>query len=418
MEYECTPQEEILSRIARFQELLQGNDIAGALISQNADLFYFAGTIQPSSLFIPAQGEPVLAVQGNLDRALDESRLGQIVPLKNSHQLDQALSDFNYSIRGRVGLEMDVLPVRHYFVLCQDFPEADFLDISELIRKVRMVKSEYEILQIRKAAEILNQVMGEAQRSIRPGMTELDVESILGALARRLGHQGRLRMRGYNQEMFYAHIFCGKTAALPSFMKTPLGGSGTTPAIAQGASFNTIAENEPLVIDFGVGINGYVTDMTRTFVIGELPQELAKAYSFAKEVKDFMEHWVRPGRYCSLLYEQVIELAHEGGYQDYFMGYKEHQVPFVGHGLGLEIDEYPLIAPNFHQEFQENMVFAFEPKLVFPGVGAIGVEDDYLVTRTGVERLTTYDDQVLTIDYPEIASGSTEPTKGGQSRLR
>ena len=137
MEYECTPREEILSRIARFQELLQGNDIAGALISQNADLFYFAGTIQPSSLFIPAQGEPVLAVQGNLDRALDESRLGQIVPLKNSHQLDQALSDFNYSIRGRVGLEMDVLPVRHYFVLCQDFPEADFLDISELIRKVR-----------------------------------------------------------------------------------------------------------------------------------------------------------------------------------------------------------------------------------------------------------------------------------------
>lgn len=400
MEYECTPDKEILWRIARFQKLLQENDIAGALISQNVDLFYFAGTIQRSFLFIPAQGEPVLAVQGNLSRALRESRLSHIVPLKNSHQLGQVLSNFNYSVRGRIGLEMDVLPVRYYFILCQDFPEANFRDISELIRKVRMIKSKYEISQIRKGCEILNQVMREAQRSIRPGMTELKVDSLLGALARRLGHQGRLRMREYNQEMFYAHVFCGKTAALPSSLDSPLGGLGTTPAIAQGASFNTITENEPILIDFGVGINGYVTDMTRTFVIGKLSQELGYAYSFAKEVKDFMEHWVRPGRYCSSLYKEVIELANRAGYQDYFMGYRGRQASFVGHGIGLEIDEYPLIAPNFHQEFQENMVFAFEPKLVFPDVGAVGVEDDYLVTGTGVERLNTYDDHILTIDYP------------------
>ena len=400
MQYEYTPQEEILSRIARFQKSLQDNDIGGALISQNADLFYFTGTIQTSYLFIPAQGEPVLAVQGNLERALRESRLNQIVPLRSGHQLGQALSNFGYQLKGRVGLELDVLPVKHYFVLCQDFPEADFLDISEPVKKVRMVKSEYEILQIRKACEILSQVMHEAQRSIRPGMTELEVDSMLGALARRLGHQGRLRMRGYNQEMFYAHVLSGTTAAIPSFTKTPLAGLGTTPAIAQGASFNTIAENEPLLIDFGVGINGYITDMTRTFVIGQLPRELQQAYSFAQKVKGFMEHWVRPGRRCSLLYKEIIKSAQQEGYQDHFMGYKEHQVSFIGHGIGLEIDEYPLVAPKFHQKFEENMVFAFEPKLIFPGVGAVGVEDDYLVTRNGVERLTTYDDGVLTIDYP------------------
>ncbi len=399
MEYEYTPQEEILSRVARFQRLLQENDINGALISQSVDLFYLAGTIQASFLFIPAQGEPLLAVQRNLDRALQESRLGQIIPLKNSRELGRALSDFGYPVRGRVGLEMDVLPVRHYFVLCQDFPAANFLDISELIRKVRMIKSEYEICQIRKACEILGQIMREAQRSIRPGMTELEVDANLGALARRLGHQGRLRMRGYNQEMFYAHVLCGKTGAIPSFLKAPLGGLGTTPAIAQGASFNPVAENEPLIIDFGVGINGYVTDMTRTFVIGKLSEKLRQAYTLLQEVKGFMEHWVTPGKRCSLLYKEITRLARQRGYQEYFMGYKGHQVPFVGHGIGLEIDEYPLIAPNFREEFQENMVFALEPKLVFPDVGAIGVEDDYLVTGTGVERLTTYDDQILTIDY-------------------
>jgi Xaa-Pro dipeptidase len=398
MEYQCTPREEIRSRIARFQKLLQDSEIAGALISQNADLFYFAGTIQRSFLFIPAEGEAVLSVHGNLGRALRESSLSQVVPLKNSQQLAQALSDFNYSVRGRIGLEMDVLPVRYYLVLCRDFPEANFVDVSELIRKVRMVKSGYEVSQIRKSCEILKQVMLEARRSIRPGMTELEVDSLLGALARRLGHQGRARMRGYNQEMFYAHVFCGKTATLSSVLSAPLGGLGTTPAIAQGASFNIIAENEPLIIDFVVGVNGYVADMTRTFVIGKLPQELQQAYSLAKEIKDFMEQWVRPKRRCSRLYKKVIELAQRRGYQDYFMGYKGHQVAFVGHGIGLEIDDYPVIAPGFNEEFEKNMVFAFEPKLVFPDVGAVGVEDDYLVTEAGVERLTTFDDQVLTID--------------------
>ncbi len=400
IEYQCTPHEEIQSRIARFQKLLQDGGIAGALISQNVDLFYFAGTIQRSLLFIPAEGEAILAVHGNLDRARRESSLSQVVPLKNSQQLTQVLSDFNCSIRGKIGLEMDVLPTKYYLLLRRNHPEADFLDISDFVRKVRMIKSEYEISQIRKACEILNQVMLEAQRCIRPGMTELEVDSMLTALARRLGHQGLLRMRGYNQEMFCAHVFCGKTAALPPTMNVPLSGLGTTPAIAQGASLNPITENEPLIIDFGVGINGYVTDMTRTFVIGKLPQKLQQAYSVAKEIKDFMEQWVMPGRSWSQLYREASELARRRGFQDHFMGYKEHQVAFLGHGIGLEIDEYPVIAPGFHEEFKENMVFAFEPKLVFPGVGAVGVEDDYVVTKEGVERLTTYNDQVITIDWP------------------
>ena len=397
MEYTHTPREEIQSRIARFQKSLQDSDIAGALISQNVDLFYFAGTIQRCFLFIPAEGEAVLAVHGNLERAQEESSLSQVLPLKKSQQLAQALCDFNYSIRGRIGLEMDVLPARYYLALRREHAEADFLDISELVRKVRMIKSEYEISQIRKACQILNQVMLEAQRSIRPGMTELEVDALLVGLARRLGHQGLLRMRGYNQEMFSAHVFCGKTATLSPTMNVPLGGLGTTPAIAQGASFNVITENEPLIIDFGVGINGYVTDMTRTFVIGRLSQKLQGAYSVAKEIKDFVEQWVTPGRSWSQLYGEIIELVRQKGYQDYFMGYKGHQVAFVGHGIGLEIDEYPVIAPGFHEEFRENMVFALEPKLVFPDVGAVGVEDDYVVTKAGMERLTTYNDQVLTI---------------------
>jgi Xaa-Pro aminopeptidase len=401
IEYECTPREELQARIARFQSLLQENDIEGALLSYNVDLFYFTGTIQRSFLFIPAQGEPILAVQRSLERALAESGLERIVPMKENNKIKQVLSDFGYLTRGKIGLEMDVLPVRRFFPLRQDFPEADFVDISELISKVRMIKSEYEISQIRKSSEVLNQVMADVKRNIRIGMTELELDSFLVAKATPLGHQGPARMRGYNREMYHGHFFCGATAAIPSFAESPLAGLGTTPASAQGPSFKVITKNEPIIIDYGVQINGYITDITRTYVVGELPQELKRAYSFVKEVKDFMEQWVMPGKKCSSLYKEAVTLARRHGYQDYFMGYKEYQVPFVGHGIGLEIDEYPIIAPNFHSQFQENMVFAFEPKLVFPEVGAIGVEDDYLVTATGVERLTTFDDRLLTIDYPQ-----------------
>jgi len=80
------------------------------------------------------------------------------------------------------------------------------------------------------------------------------------------------------------------------------------------------------------------------------------------------------------------------------MGFGEGQVKFVGHGLGLEIDEFPLIAPGFVQELAEGMVIALEPKFVFPGKGVVGLEDDYLVTPSGVERLTLTDQVLMKLE--------------------
>jgi Xaa-Pro dipeptidase len=397
MKYEYTPQSEIISRTGRFQHALQESKINGALISQNADLFYFAGTIQPSHLYIPAQGEPVLIVHGDMDRVSKESAIAQIIPEKKRNKLGNVLADSGYPLKGRIGLELDVLPARRYLSLCQDFPGAEFVDVSELIKTVRMIKSDYELAQFRKAYKVMDEVMEKAQKEIRPGMTELEVDGMLAGFARAKGHQGLIRMRGYNQDMFSTHIYCGITGAMPSFLVAPLGGQGTTPAIAQGGGFNRITENTPIIIDFGVAMNGYTTDVTRTFVIGDLSSELQNAYTFARRIKHFMEGWVRPGRYCDELYDEVIRQVREAGYQDYFEGYKENQVQFVGHGIGLEIDEYPLVAAGFHRAFQPNMIFAFEPKLVFPGVGAVGVEDDYVVTGTGLEKISTYDDDLLHI---------------------
>lgn len=261
-----------------------------------------------------------------------------------------------------------------------------------------MIKSDFEIAQLTKAAAVQSLVMEEAARNLKVGMTELDLEVVLNALARRKGHQGLYRMRAYNQEMMYSHVLAGLSATFHSFMDSPLGGLGTTPAYAQGAGFKTIERNMPVLIDYGVGINGYQTDMTRTFVVGKLPTEMEKAYWFSREVRDLIEDNVRPGVACPEIYQRVVEMAKERGYQDNFMGYKNSQVKFIGHGVGIELDEYPILASGFQEVFQENMVFAVEPKLIFPDQGAVGIEDNYVVRSGKVERLTLYRDDIIEVD--------------------
>jgi Xaa-Pro aminopeptidase len=180
-----------------------------------------------------------------------------------------------------------------------------------------------------------------------------------------------------------------------SFLNSPHGGSGNTPAMAQGASFRRIRKNEPIGIEYGVGINGYLADQFRTFVIGDLPSDLQEAHQCSREIHDLFAREAKPGVSCARLYAMARDFAQGAGLGEYFMGHGEGQVRFIGHGLGLEIDEFPVIAPNFAEELASGMVIAFEPKFVFPGKGVVGMEDDYEVTSSGVERLTLTEQELI-----------------------
>ena len=110
-----------------------------------------------------------------------------------------------------------------------------------------------------------------------------------------------------------------------------------------------------------------------------------------------MEKIARPGVPWSHLYHFSSQIVKKRGLEDYFIGTKENQASFVGHGIGLEIDEFPLLAKGFPQALEIGMVFAFEPKFIFPGIGVVALEDDYVVTEQGVEKLTHADDQIMVI---------------------
>jgi Xaa-Pro aminopeptidase len=235
----------------------------------------------------------------------------------------------------------------------------------------------------------------ELKEIIREGMTELEIDGHLALIARREGHMGILRMRGWNQEMTYAHVLSGESGATVTFLDSPHGGRGNTPAMAQGASSRKIGRNEPIGIDYGVGINGYLADQFRTYVIGDLPAELMRAHDCSVEIHSLFVKEAKPGVSCSDLYRLALKVAEKAGFGEQFMGHGEGRVRFIGHGLGLEIDEYPVLAPRFDQKLEPGIVIALEPKFVFPGKGVVGLEDDYLVTSTGVERLTLTDQTVI-----------------------
>jgi Xaa-Pro dipeptidase len=384
---ETVPKVEIEQRIRRFQAELAAIDLEGAFILQNADMFYFSGTIQSSVLFVPTQGQPILMVQKNLKRARRESGLKAIVPIENKSQIPRVLSDFGWVQLSRAGLEMDVLPTNLYFWFQKAMSRCRWVDVSDCIRRLRMIKSAYEVKQIKKAAAILHIGFTEIKEMIHPGMSELEIDGHLALIARREGHMGALRMRGWNQEMTYAHVLSGENGAVVSLLKSPHGGSGNTPAMAQGAGFRRVKKNEPIGIDYGVAVNGYIGDMFRTFVIGKLPDPLKKAHDCAQEILALLSEKAQPGISCAQLYAAAVEKAAKEGLRDFFMGHGEGQVRFIGHGIGLEIDDYPIVSPHFEGVLEEGMVLALEPKFVFPQKGLVGLEDDFLVTSNGLKRL-------------------------------
>lgn len=380
--FELVPAEEIKKRLMLFQEALSRKGIQAALIFQNVDLFYFTGTLQRGFLVVPEQDEPLLFVQRDFERASFESPL-RTVKVKGL----SVIKDLQVLKTARtIGLEFDVIPVDLYLRLKGLLGEKKFLDISSDILYLRSKKSPFELKQMERAMEITEHMFSQAMSSIKPDMTEIELEAVLQAEARKRGHQGWLRMRGLNQEMCNVSVLSGPNGSTPSYVDGPLKGAGSCPAIGYGSTHKPLLSGEPIVIDCGGAHNGYCTDETRTFVIGSLPPRMKEAYKVSLEVLELFEKEAMAGKGVRELYRKAVELVESRGLSDHFMGYGEGQVKFVGHGIGLEINEWPVIA-DLDFELEEGMVFALEPKFVFPGQGAVGVEVDYVVEPRGIRRL-------------------------------
>ncbi|PLX95693.1 MAG: aminopeptidase P family protein [Desulfuromonas sp.] len=384
-----TPATELTQRCRALQGQMVEAGLEATIILQNSDLFYFTGSIQQGVLYVPLSGEPVYLVRKDYGRARMESGLKEVAPLGSMRDLPGILTDFGLPKATRIGMELDVVPVALFHRWQKVFSDCDLVDASPLIRTVRAIKSEYEISIMKDCALIMDKIFQHAREIIAVGRTDLEVAADLECFARKEGHQGIMRFRAFNAELYFGHIFSGPDAAVPAFLDAPLGGLGLNPSVGQGASYKRIERNEPIIIDVMTAYDGYMVDQTRTMVVGKLPQQLEQAYYDMLKVQERLFEIARPGAIWGDVYQQCYDLAVELGYKDHFMGASGAQVSFIGHGVGLEVDEYPFIARGFaKQELQENMTFAFEPKAVYPGLGVVGVENTYRLTSDRLKRLT------------------------------
>lgn len=384
-----TPLAELSARHRNLQLLLREQEIDAAILVQNSDLFYFTGSIQKGLYYLPAEGEPVYFVFRDHGRARMESGLCHVEELDQLKNLPAELSRFGFSTPARLGLEFDVLPVLEAERYRRLFPGVELVTVSPFVREIRAVKSSYEIEIMKDCALLADRIYEHAKTVIRVGKTDHEVMAELFCFALKEGHQGLIRMRRFNAELFFGHIFSGVDGAVPAHLDAPLGGLGTTPAIGQGAGHKPIAANEPIIIDFIAAFDGYLVDQTRTLSVGPLPDKLQQAYHDMLEIQKLLFAVARPGVSWSELYRQCLQRAYDLGYADHFMGAGRSQVRFIGHGIGIEVDEYPFIAEGFEtQVLVPGMTFAFEPKAVYPGIGAVGVENTWRVAEDGIKRLT------------------------------
>jgi len=392
-----TPRGEIEKRIAGLQRILARKGFDAALILQKTDLFYFTGTIQQASLYVPAAGEPLLMVNKVLTRAKAESSIGRILPLASAKLIPEKLRRCGLPLPQLIGLELDVLPANLYFSYQEIFKDAEIADISTDIRLLRAVKSAHEIELMREAAAYSDRVAACVPELLREGMTEIELAGRIEAEARRMGHQGIVRMRLWGSEMFYGHLLSGPSGAVPTYLASPTGGSGVSPATAQSAGFRVIRRHEPVLVDYVFAYRGYVSDHARIFAIGKLADDLVQAHRAMLDLQARIKSMAKAGVTSGFIYEFALDYAQKHGYGDHFMGVGKERIRFVGHGVGLELDEFPFLNAGQTMLLQEGMVIALEPKVVFPGKGVVGIENTHVVTRDGLEQLGHYPDEITVV---------------------
>jgi Xaa-Pro aminopeptidase len=391
-----TPASEIETRLGKLRDALRRDGIDAALIVQKADFFYFTGTAQQGWLYVPAEGDAILMVFKDPDRARDESPL-PVISLVSATKIPEVIAAHDLPAPGILGLEMDVLPAGQYLRLTEIFPKARLVDVAPAIRLIRAVKSAYEIDIIRQCARFADQISALAATHIREGMTEIELAAFLENHARNLGHQGIVRMRLFGSEMFVGHVLSGPEGTRQSYLSSAIGGNGPNVAVGQGPSFKPFRRHEPIVIDFVFAWQGYASDHTRIFSLGPLPDEQLRIHEAMLALQEETRRLAVVGAICGEIYQKIIERVRGWGYSQHFMGFGERQVRFIGHGLGLELDEFPFIAFEQKLPLQEGMVMAIEPKMVIPTFGVLGIENTHLLTAAGLERLTNFPDAVVTL---------------------
>ena len=386
---------EYQGRVHRLQDTLKSKGIDVAVIGQNVDLYYYTGSVQPLYLVLPANGLGVVLARKAIERIKTEAAHLQVEPFNNTKDLLALIKEYNWDQAERVGLALDNMSFASVQRWRELLPGAEPADLSWELRRLRLVKSEAELRIQRQAGEIMARLPEVVKTGFRPGMSELELSALIEKYLRESGHIGLVRCHREGIEMGLGVCSAGTNSLIGTKFDGVCAGVGTSRAVSFGAGWEPIPQGVPVTLDYAFNLAGYHVDQTRMFCWGEPPAEIVKAYQSMVAIEGAILEILQPGVTWEKAYRKAVQLATEYGYAEGFMGIGAEKVRFVGHGIGLELDEPPFIAPKMEQLLEENMVVAVEPKVALAGIGVVGIEDTVVLKRTGPELLTSCSKEII-----------------------
>lgn len=376
------PLYEAKSRLKKVQQSIIDMQADACIITSSVNQFWICGFIFDGYLFLFPEGDPILFVKRPSNIEGEHVRL-----IRKPEQIPNILSEAGLPLPKRILIEADQLTFNAANRLHQALCMPEIQNISGVLRKIRSVKSEYELEQMRESAKIHAYVYSLIPSLYHEGITDLELQIEIERQMRRHGSVGIFRSFGENMDIFMGSMLAGNNAQAPSPYDFALGGEGISPLLPLGANGKLLLPGTTLMVDMAGNYRPWMDDMTRTFAIEYAPDIAYKAHQVSIDIHNAITKNFRAGSICSDLYILADEIVKQNGLAPYFMGTTQ-QAKFIGHGVGLEINEPPVLSARSKEILEPGMAFALEPKFVLPGIGAVGIENTYIVNENGFENIT------------------------------
>lgn len=385
-------------RLQQLQANLRDKSWQAALIMQPRDLYYYAGTAQPANLWVPDEGDPILFTRRVHELTQKATWIDHTISAGGFGEMSRALANLELSLpSGAVlGVEQDVLPYRLVESLKKNLEGVRLENLSPTILQQRLVKDDEEVARIRKAVELWEKGHEGIMETLAVGVAEYEVAAAMEYAARRGGGDGMVWPRRWDSHLPAGGIVAsGPNAWVVSGEAMTVTGVGLSQALPWGPSSRRLEAGDLVVVDFTLSYEGYHCDMTRTYCVGDPNQEQRDLWERLLELHLQVVDEVRPGVTGEELFLVAKGLAEGLGLVDNFMGVGSERGSYIGHSIGLELDEWPVLGAGYREPLPVGAVITIEPKFMVPGQGAVMVEDDIVVTPGGHEVISTLERELF-----------------------
>ena len=358
------------------------------LLSTSVNIYYASSRIIIGYVYIDINGNTV-----HLVRRPNNVTGENVFFIRKVEQLAEILGGLNIEMPKKLVVEGDEISFGEWtrIAACTG---AELINGSNLLRLVRSVKTEFEISQLELSAKIQSEVLRKVPSVYTKGMTDHEFSVEVERIFRLAGCLGLFRIYGGTMEAYMGSVLAGENACAPSPYDFALGGAGMHPSLPLGHNGGPLKEGQTVMVDINGNFTGYISDQSRTYSVGKLPGYAYDAHNVSIEIQNAIAEQGKPGVTCEELYQLSLEIAKKHGFEKHFMGMQQ-QAKFVGHGLGLVINEPPVLCDRNKAVLEVGNTIALEPKFVFPEVGAVGTENTYVVTENGMRKLTSAPEEII-----------------------